>query len=64
MSRHAQRTTKGKCESCHLVFEWAGLPRLKNSLCPQCGAPLLRATHLKQWPVVWRKPKVKTDAKG
>jgi NAD-dependent SIR2 family protein deacetylase len=44
--------TKGKCSKCKVVWYWkAGILRLKDAKCPQCGGPLTPTVHyMKRFP--------------
>lgn len=45
---------QGKCSGCKIIFRWPsknGL--LRRAICPDCGRPLSRTSHLKQWPRKW-----------
>lgn len=56
------RTTKGKCVPCGVVFSWQGPPELRHALCKLCGAPLMRTDKRITWPYVATRPAVSTEA--
>ncbi len=43
------RVEQGKCPGCRLAFRWTGLPRLRDTYCPNCRGRLQRTSHLLEW---------------
>ena len=43
----ANKMAIARCKPCKLAFTWPqGKPKLRDSLCPRCSAPLSPTTHL------------------
>ena len=50
------RQVTGRCHRCKVRFTWSAPPRLKESDCPLCHAPLQATTHLWQGANLIKKP--------
>lgn len=46
----------GNCPPCGIIYNWDTLPLLRNAGCPNCNAPLIRATTITRGKRIWRKP--------
>lgn len=40
-----QHERQGKCSACGIRWRWQGRPRVRDAVCPKCGARLERTSH-------------------
>lgn len=49
---------KGRCWHCNVIYEWKGLPLLRDSACPECKYKLCATTHYCKSPRRYVTPRI------
>lgn len=53
------REMRGRCHPCATSYVWMGLPRYRDSQCPQCGGALSQWHSKQRGPIRQLRPAVR-----